>query len=283
MSDEKKKSEKSMLVKILGGLVVVGFIAYNGWVIWHNNGEDPVKATTKELLTELIPQSLEEDVVEFVEVESFKINNTTKDKWAGEANAKVKVKETGNVGSIRFTFDVEKKGEMVYVQNLSGDEESCSKLLEGNESKKEEKTDASTSKITDWGAYVVDVENKAEKMTALQKVELCKKEQGRAVAIEIEVLDVRKSTEYEGEVVEISATCAIKGGDIRNLSVLVENGRKTSAVYKKALELIRGTRVRIFGTVHYSSLALDIISSMGGVATPNTIVATQIEIVKGSL
>ena len=281
MSDEKKKSEKSKLVKILGGLAVAGVIAYNGWVVWYN-AEGSVRSATKELLTELIPQSLDEEVVEFVEVENFKIDSTAKHKWAGEANAKVKVKESGKIGNIRFTFDVEEKkedkGEMVYVQNLLADEASAVELL-GRETESVEdevKTngrgsqDMGKPEITDLSAHVAALKERAENMTTLQQSELREKEEGRTVEVVIKVIDVHKE-EYsdDGKSVDVACIDASSG-----ISVVVPNIKNTASAYKKAIGLVKGTRAKVVGILCYTKgiLVLDWDKPM--------VVATKLEIVE---
>ena len=282
MSDEKKKSEKSKLVKILGGLAVAGVIAYNGWVVWYN-AEGSVRSTTKELLTELIPQSLDEKVVEFVEVENFKIDSTAKHKWVGEANAKVKVKESGKTGSIRFTFDVEEKkedkGEMVYVQNLLVDEASAAELLgeETQSQEKEENVGSVKAEITNWSAYVHDLEEKAEKLTSIQSPEECKKEEGRTVEDVFEVVDVFKAEEDDDgkhvEIARVSAKCPTVGG--RKVQILIPNVENSAAAYKNAIGLSKGVRVKAFGMVYFEKNAV----FSAGLEDPS-IVAVKLEIVK---
>lgn len=279
MSDEKKKSEKSKFVKILGGLAVAGVIAYNGWVVWYN-AEGSVRSTTKELLTELIPQSLDEEVVEFVEVENFKIDSTAKHKWAGEANAKVKVKESGKTGNIRFTFDVEErkedKGEMVYVQNLLADEASAAKLLgEVTVSQKvENAADTAKAEITDWVAYVHELEEKAEKLTSIQSPEAKKKEKGRTVEDVFKVMDVvKQEDDDDGEHYELARVRAKTGG--RKVDILVANVENSASEYKKAIGLSVGMRVKVFGVVYFEENA---VFSMG-LGDPS-IVAMKLEIVE---
>ena len=297
MSDEKKKSEKSMLVKILGGLAVAGVIAYNGWVAWYN-AEGSVRSTTKELLTELIPQSLDEEVVEFLEVENFKIDSTAKHKWAGEANAKVKVKESGKTGNIRFTFDVEEKkedkGEMVYVQNLLVDEVSAAKLLRDEvlcEDVTKAKVDgflgASKPEIKDWVAYVNDMKEKAQKVTTFQEPELRKEEEGRAVEIVFEVSDVSKTVEYDdGERVDVAvifSECQTTRGEIWRFGVLVPNVKNTAVTYQKALRLTKGARVRAFGVIYYIDEGFpNGILLSAHLSTPS-IVATKLEVIEDGL
>ena len=282
-SQATKKSGTSKFVKILGGLAVVvgiavyigipaynGLVAaYNGWVIWYNNGGGAVKATTEKLLTELIPQSLNKDVLEFVEVENFKIDSTAKHKWAGEVNAKVKVKESGKIGSLRFTFDVEEKmeddQEMVYVQNLLRDEASAAKLLGEVTASQEVENTADTAKaeITDWVAYIVDLQGKIKNMTTLQREKLCKSEEGRYARGTFIVSNVRKASEFgkEQEVVEISGDCSDEGGAANCFSVFVVNSKNGAVAYKTALGLTKGMRVQAFGTVYFSPISMLLLSS----------------------
>lgn len=278
-----KKSGTSKLVKILSSLaVVIGIGAYNGWVIWYNNGGGAVKETTEKILVELIPQSLNEDVVEFVEVENFKIDSTAKHKWAGEANAKVKVKESGKTGNIRFTFDVEEKkedkGEMVYVQNLLMDEASAAKLLGEDTKSQGEEANAGSVKaeITNWSAYVHELKEKAEKLTSIQRTEAKKKEEGRTVEDVFEVVDVFKETEGDddGEHYEIARIHAetVTGCKVH---ILVPNVENSAAAYKMAINMSTGVWVKSFGVVYFEKNA---VFSMP--LDEPSIVATKLEIVE---
>ena len=130
MKNEEVKESKSKGAKILGVIGIVALIAYNGWVVFNNHlGGGGVQGTVKELLVENIPNCINDEIVKFVELDDVKLDGIADDKWDGVAMAKLKAKESGKVESGKFTFDVEKKGAIVSINNLMLDEKSVESLL----------------------------------------------------------------------------------------------------------------------------------------------------------
>lgn len=252
VKNEEVKSSKSKVIKALCGLGVVALIAYNGWVVYNNHfGSGSVKGTVKELLVENIPQCLDEDVIGFVELEDVKLDKLSDNKWDGEATARLKARGTGKTGSGRFTFEVEKKGSMVYVNNLKIDEASAENLLadENPEAPNEGVSEGgSKSKVTDWASYVKDLNTKAEQMTDVQKQELCQSEVGRPVEIVVTVDDVSELSEDGGSCYVIQSRTLPAN---QNTYVYVSDVENSREAYKQAKLLRKNSKIKVIGVIFF--------------------------------
>lgn len=127
-------------------------------------------------------------------------------------------------------------------------------------------SEAAEAKIADWPAYTLKLIRASRKMSAQQRVDLCKKEQGRAVEIAFEVDSVKTAyfLEYGGEFSEIRVACAVRRYRPCVFSILVPNKQETATAYRRAQTLSRGMRARVSGIVHYPSLHLDSVGIMTG-------------------
>lgn len=255
MKNEEVKNSKSKGAKILGVIGIVALIAYNGWVVYNNHlGSGSVKGTVKDLLIENIPNCINEDVVSFVELDDVKLDGIADDKWDGVAMAKLKAKESGKVAPVRFTFDVEKKGTMVYVNDLKLDEESAEVLFvdeTSNTAEEQYSKGATKSKITDWAAYVEKLNADADQMTEIQKKELCAAEQGRPVEIAVVVDDVSEWSEDGEMCYVIRSRLELQGQDRRNIYVYVFNVENSRVAFENTKKLAKNTKICVVGAVFF--------------------------------
>lgn len=108
---------------------------------------------------------------------------------------------------------------------------------------------ASNAKITDWAAYVEKLDAEADRMTEIQKKELCEAEIGRPVEIEIVVKDVSEMSDEDGNpICVISSWLELQGG-IRNVYVYVCNTENTCETYAMAKNLTKDSRIIVSGAV----------------------------------
>ena len=105
------------------------------------------------------------------------------------------------------------------------------------------------AKITDWAAYVEELDAQANRMTEIKKKELCAAEIGRPVEIEIVVKDVSEMSDEDGNpICVISSWLELQGG-IRNVYVYVCNTENTCETYVKAKNLTKDSRIIVSGAV----------------------------------
>lgn len=251
MKNEEVKNSKSKGAKILGVIGIVALIAYNGWVVFNNHlGSGSVRGTVKELLIENIPNCINDEIVKFVELDDVKLDGIADDKWDGVAMAKLEAKETGKIDSVKFTFDVEKKGSMVYINNLMLDEGSAESLLTekstGSQKGKVAKG-ASKPKITDWTSYIKDWDVKVEQMTSVQQKELRESEVGRPAEIIVTVDDVSENSE-DGESAYVISSKAL--GE-KWVNIWVYNTENTRDAYAKVKSLHKNSKIKVAGVVFF--------------------------------
>lgn len=272
MNNDETKKENSMIAKIIGVIGVIALIAYNGWVVYNNHfGRGSVIGTVKELLAENIPNCINEEVVRFVELDDVKLEGIADNKWDGEASVKLKAKETGKVAPGRFTFGVEKKGSMIYLNDLKLDEESIKELLVGEvsdvtneETPKElsvgEASDATDEeslkgtnkpKVTDWASYVKKLNADANKMTTIQKKELHEAEKGRLVEIDVVVDDVQESSEDGTTYYVISSHLESQGQDRRTIQINVFNFDNSCDAFEISKKLTKNAKICVVGAVFF--------------------------------